>query len=114
MNTENILKLVEEILALAGTAQPKEAEPPKDEPATQPEPEPEPATQPEPEPEPEKPAQPDPNETRYNELLAAMQKLTGAIQAGNILNSSNREDPPLSAEDILAEVVNPKPNKRKG
>ena len=106
MNAENILKLVdagftkEEILALAGTAQPTEAEPPKNE-------------QPEPEPEPEKPAQPDPNETRYNELLEAMQKLTGAIQAGNILNSSNREEPQLSAEDILAEVVNPKP-KRKG
>lgn len=109
MNAENILKLVdagftkEEILALAGTAQPTEAEPPKNEPAPQPEPEP----------EPEKPAQPDPNETRYNELLSAMQKLTGAIQAGNILNSSNREEPQLSAEDILAEVVNPKP-KRKG
>ena len=111
MNTENILKLVdagftkEEILALAGTAQPKEAEPPKDEPASQPEPEPEPE---------KKPAQPDPNEERYNELLAAMQKLTGAIQASNIQNSSNREEPQLSAEDILAEVVNPKPNKRKG
>lgn len=109
MNAESILKLVDagftkdEILALAGTAQPQEAEPPKNEPAPQPEPEP----------EPEKPAQPDPNEVRYNELLAAMQKLTGAIQAGNILNSSNREDPQPSAEDILAEVVNPKP-KRKG
>lgn len=109
MNAESILKLVDagftkdEILALAGTAEPEKAEPPKDEPAPQPEPEP----------EPEKPAQPDPNEVRYNELLAAMQKLTGAIQAGNILNSSNREDPQPSAEDILAEVVNPKP-KRKG
>lgn len=109
MNTESILKLVDagftkdDILALAGTAEPEKAEPPKNEPAPQPEPEP----------EPEKPAQPDPNEVRYNELLAAMQKLTGAIQAGNILNSSNREDPQLSAEDILAEVVNPKP-KRKG
>lgn len=110
MNAESILKLVdagftkEDILALAGTAPPEKAEPPEDEPAPQPEPEP----------EPEKPAQPDPNEERYNELLAAMQKLTGAIQASNIQNSSNREEPPLSAEDILAEVVNPKPNKRKG
>lgn len=110
MNAESILKLVDagfthdEILALAGTAQSETAEPPKDE---------APAVQPEPEPEPEKPAQPDPNEVRYNELLAAMQKLTGAIQAGNILNSSNREDPQPSAEDILAQVVNPKP-KRKG
>ncbi len=110
MNAENILKLVdagftkEEILALAGTAQPEEAEPPKNEPAPQPEPEPAPAPAP----------QPDPNQERYDQLLEAMQKLTGAIQAGNILNSSNREEPQLSAEDILAEVVNPKPNKRKG
>ena len=110
MNAENILKLVdagftkEEILALAGTAQPEEAEPPKDE---------APAVQPEPAPEPVQPAA-DPNQERYDQLLEAMQKLTGAIQAGNILNSSNREEPQLSAEDILAEVVNPKPNKRKG
>lgn len=110
MNAENILKLVDagfthdEILALAGTAQPEEAEPPKNEPAPQPEPEPAPAPAP----------QPDPNQERYDQLLEAMQKLTGAIQAGNILNSSNREEPQLSAEDILAEVVNPKPNKRKG
>ncbi len=110
MNTESILKLVEagfnkeDILALAGTAQPTGAEPPKDEPASQPEPEPAPAPAP----------QPDPNQERYDQLLEAMQKLTGAIQAGNILNSSNREDPQLSPEDILAEVVNPKPNKRKG
>ena len=109
MNAENILKLVdagftkEEILALAGTAQPEEAEPPKNEPAPQPEPEPAPAPAP----------QPDPNQERYDQLLEAMQKLTGAIQAGNILNSSSREDPQLSPEDILAEVVNPKP-KRKG
>lgn len=114
MNAENILKLVdagftkEEILALAGTAQPEEAEPPKNEPAPQPEPVKEQPAQPAPEPA------ADPNAARYTELLEAMQKLTGAIQAGNILNSSNREEPQLSAEDILAEVVNPKPNKRKG
>ena len=42
-----------------------------------------------------------------------MQKLTGAIQAGNILNSSNKEQPQLTAEDVLAQVVAPKP-KRKG
>ena len=113
MNAESILKLVDagfthdEILALAGTAQPEEAEPPKDEaPAPQPETKEQPA-QPAPEPA------ADPNAARYTELLEAMQKLTGAIQAGNILNSSNREDPQLSPEDILAEVVNPKP-KRKG
>lgn len=114
MNAESILKLVdagftkEEILALAGTAQPEKAEPPKNEPAPQPEPVKEQPAQPAPEPA------ADPNAARYTELLEAMQKLTGAIQAGNILNSSNREEPQLSAEDILAEVVNPKPNKRKG
>lgn len=113
MEARDILKLVDagfthdEILALAGTAQPETAEPPKDEaPAPQPETKEQPA-QPAPEPA------ADPNAARYTELLEAMQKLTGAIQAGNILNSSNREDPQLSPEDILAEVVNPKP-KRKG
>ena len=113
MNAESILKLVDagfthdEILALAGTAQPEEAQPPKDEAPAQPEPIKEQPAQPAPEPA------ADPNAARYTELLEAMQKLTGAIQAGNILNSSNREDPQLSPEDILAEVVNPKP-KRKG
>ena len=109
MNAENILKLVdagfskEEILALTGTAQPTEANAPQEAPA-----EPEPTPEPQP-----APVQKDPNEDRYNELLEAMQKLTGAIQAGNILNSSNKEQPQMSAEDILAEVVAPKP-KRKG
>ena len=109
MTAETILKLVdagfnrEEILALTGTAQPNEADAPTEAPA-QPEPKPEPAPA---------PAAKDPNEERYNELLEAMQKLTGAIQAGNILNSSNKEQPQMTAEDILAEVVAPKP-KRKG
>lgn len=113
MEARDVLKLVEagfshdEILALAGTAQPTEAEPPKEEAPAQPEPVKEQPAQPAPEPA------ADPNAARYTELLEAMQKLTGAIQAGNILNSSNREDPQLSPEDILAEVVNPKP-KRKG
>lgn len=113
MEARDVLKLVEagfshdEILALAGTAQPTEAEPPKEEAPAQPEPVKEQPAQPAPEPA------ADPNAARYTELLEAMQKLTGAIQAGNILNSSNRDDPQLSPEDILAEVVNPKP-KRKG
>lgn len=109
MTAETILKLVDagfnrdEILALTGTAQPNEADAPNEAPE-QPEPKPEPA---------QAPAAKDPNEERYNELLDAMQKLTGAIQAGNILNSSNKEQPQITAEDILAEVVAPKP-KRKG
>ena len=113
MNTENILKLVEagftkeDILALAGTAQPEEAMPPNDETPAQPEPVKEQPAQPAPEPA------ADPNAARYTELLEAMQKLTGAIQAGNILNSSNREQPQLTPEDVIAEVLAPKP-KRKG
>lgn len=110
MESRDILKLVDagfthdEILALAGTAQPETAEPPKDE---------APAVQPETAPEPQlAPVQKDPNEERYSQLLDAMQKLTGAIQAGNILNSSNKEQPQMSAEDILAEVVAPKPKKK--
>lgn len=111
MNAENILKLVdagfskEEILALTGTAQPEEADAPKEAPA-----EPEPAKD-----QPVKPAPEtsDPNAERYAELLDAMQKLTGAIQAGNILNSSNREQQQLTPEEVIAEVLAPKP-KRKG
>lgn len=109
MEARDILKLVDagfahdEILALAGTAQPETAEPPKDE---------APAVQPETAPEPVQPAA-DPNAERYDQLLEAMQKLTGAIQAGNILNSSNREQPQLTPEEVIAEVLAPKP-KRKG
>ena len=44
---------------------------------------------------------------RYEELLSAMNRLTGAIQAGNILNSNNKEVKEPSAEDILAEVLSP-------
>ncbi len=113
MNAENILKLIDagftkdEILALSGSGQPEEAEPSKVEAPAEPEPIKEQPAQPAPEPA------ADPNAARYTELLEAMQKLTGAIQAGNILNSSNREDPQLSPADVIAEVINPKP-KRKG
>ena len=51
----------------------------------------------------EEPAQ----DKRYEELLSAMNRLTGAIQAGNILNSNNKEVKEPSAEDILAEVLSP-------
>ena len=108
MKAEDVIKLIDagfnrdEIVGMmdpesAGEAEPETAEP-----------EPEKKEQPAPAPEPA-----DPNAARYTELLEAMQKLTGAIQAGNILNSSNKEQPQLTAEDVLAQVVAPKP-KRKG
>ena len=101
MNIDSILKLVEagfskeEITAMTQTAQAQE------------EPKPEPAKEEEPvkeEPVKEEPAQ----DKRYEELLSAMNRLTGAIQAGNILNSNNKEVKEPSAEDILAEVLSPK------
>ena len=103
MNIDSILKLVEagfskeEITAMTQTAQAQEepkTEPVKEEPKTEPVKE---------EPVKEEPAQ----DKRYEELLSAMNRLTGAIQAGNILNSNNKEVKEPSAEDILAEVLSP-------
>lgn len=99
MNIDSILKLVEagfskeEITAMTQTAQAQE-EPAQEEPKTEPVRE---------EPVKEEPAQ----DKRYEELLSAMNRLTGAIQAGNILNSNNKEVKEPSAEDILAEVISP-------
>ena len=99
MNIDSILKLVEagfskeEISAMTQTAQAQEE--PKPEPAKE-----EPVKE---EPVKEEPAQ----DKRYEELLSAMNRLTGAIQAGNILNSNNKEVKEPSAEDILAEVLSP-------
>lgn len=99
MNIDSILKLVEagfskeEITAMTQTAQAQE-EPKQDEPKTEPVKE---------EPVKEEPAQ----DKRYEELLSTMNRLTGAIQAGNILNSNNKEVKEPSAEDILAEVLSP-------
>ena len=99
MNIDSILKLVEagfskeEITAMTQTAQAQE-EPAQEEPKTDLVKE---------EPVKEEPAQ----DKRYEELLSAMNRLTGAIQAGNILNSNNKEVKEPSAEDILAEVLSP-------
>ena len=103
MKAEDILKLVnagfskDEIIALNG---PAESEPVK-EPAVDPEPEQAPEPQQAP-----APAE-DPNAKRYDELLQAVQKLTGAIQAGNILNSNNKAVETKTAEQIMAEVLLP-------
>ena len=99
MNIDSILKLVEagfskeEITAMTQPEQAQE-EPAQEEPKTEPVRE---------EPVKEESAQ----DKRYEELLSAMNRLTGAIQAGNILNSNNKEVKEPSAEDILAEVLSP-------
>lgn len=98
MNIETILKLVDAGFSkdvITALAQPAKEEPAKEEPAKE-----EPAKE---EPVKEEPAQ----DRRYEELLSAMNRLTGAIQAGNILNSNNKEVKEPSAEDILAEVLSP-------
>lgn len=106
MNIDSILKLVEagfskeDIIAMTQTAQaqekPKQAQekPKQDEPKT--------------ESVKEKTIKEEPaQDKRYEELLSAMNRLTGAIQAGNILNSNNKKAKEPSAEDILAEVLSP-------
>lgn len=103
MKAEDILKLIDagfshdEIIALDGPADPE----PVKESAVDPEPEQAPEPQQAP-----APAE-DPNAKRYDELLQAVQKLTGAIQAGNILNSNNRAEETKTAEQIMAEVLLP-------
>ena len=103
MKAEDILKLIDagfshdEIIALDGPADP--------EPVQKPTVDPEPEQAPEPQQAPA-PAE-DPNAKRYDELLQAVQKLTGAIQAGNILNSNNRAEETKTAEQIMAEVLLP-------
>lgn len=103
MKAEDILKLVEagfskdEIIALNDPAEP---EPVKEQTV---DPEPEQMQEPQQAPAPAE----DPNAKRYDELLQAVQKLTGAIQAGNILNSNNRAEETKTAEQIMAEVLLP-------
>lgn len=103
MKAEDILKLIDagfshdEIISLDGPADPE----PVKEPAV--DPEPVQAQEPQQAPAPAE----DPNEKRYEELLQAVQKLTGAIQAGNILNSNNRAKETKTAEQVMAEVLLP-------
>ena len=105
MKAEDILKLVEagfskdEIIALNDPVEPK-PEPVKE---LTVDPEPEQTQEPQQAPAPAE----DPNAKRYDELLQAVQKLTGAIQAGNILNSNNRAEETKTAEQIMAEVLLP-------
>lgn len=60
-----------------------------------------------PDPEPEKKPDPDP-------ILAAINKLTGAIQASNILNSGSQGPAAETSQDILAQLINPKGGNNNG
>ena len=60
-------------------------------------------------PEPEPPApDPKPEHDRYGELLEAMNKLTGAIHASNILKDDNKKGETPTAADVIAQIVSPK------
>lgn len=108
MNFDEVIKLLDngftkEEIMLLNSGSKVEPEP---KPEPEPEPEPKPEPEPEPKPKPEPPA--DPYAARYDELLAAVEKLTGAVQAVNIKRSENKEESALTPEQILAEVLTPK------
>lgn len=91
---------------------------PVPEPASAPAPEPASAPMPEPETEPAStPAQTsiplirtpdDASQQMFNNLLQQMSQLTQAVYQNNILNSNNSIPAARSAEDITAEIINPK------
>lgn len=64
-----------------------------------PEPKPE---QPKPEPKPEQPAA-----VGNDAILAAIEKLTGAVQAANIRNMGGSTPKPETADEVLAQIINP-------
>lgn len=58
------------------------------------------------------PTQEPARDERYDELLAAFQKLTNTIQASNILNDENKVVRPQTADEVIAQFLAPDPNKR--
>lgn len=75
-----------------------------DEDEKQPEPKPEPAPQPKPKPEPA----PQPEAAGNDAILAAIEKLTGAVQAANIRNMDGNTPKQETADEVLAQIINPK------
>lgn len=70
----------------------------------QPEQKPEPAKQQKPNPEPT----PKPAAVGNDAILAAIEKLTGAVQAANIRNMGGSTPKQETADDVLAQIINPK------
>ena len=68
---------------------------------------PEPAAAPDPTPEPDKKpaAAPAPKTPDPDPILKAISDLTGAIQASNILRTGRDRQDPVTADDVLAEVL---------
>lgn len=111
MNQEDILALVRagftrsEILAMqAPAAEPAPAEPqPDPEPAPQPEPEPAPAA---PQPEPA-PAAPQPAQPSNQDVLAAINSLTAAIQNINRNSAQQPGQSRITGDDVMAGFIRP-------
>ncbi len=77
---------------------------PKPEPEKQPEPEKKP--EPEKQPEPEKAPEPAKQESdKQDKILAAIEKLTGAIYSHNVLASGGEDQNTESAEDIIGKML---------
>ena len=69
----------------------------------QPEQKPEPTPKPEPKPEPKQ----QPAAVGNDAILAAIEKLTGAVQAANIRNMGGSTPKPETADEVLAQIINP-------
>lgn len=68
-------------------------------------PDPEPVSTPEEQPEPEAQPEPVPQPGRDDAILAAIEKLTGAIYSHNVLSSGTEDVPTKSAADIIGEKL---------
>lgn len=96
--------------------EPTPAPAPAPAPARDPLPEPAPASTPEPAPAPVPTPAPlpvirtpdDASQQMFNNLLQQMSQLTQAVYQNNILNSNNTIPAARTAEDITAEIINPK------
>ena len=97
------LNIVEKAPAPAPVPEPEPAPAPAPEPAPAPAPEPEPAPAPAPDPAPA---------STMDEILKSVQGLTQTFQNGFIMGA--QQPKPVTAEDILANIINPPSIKKEG
>ena len=88
-------------LNIVGTAPAPAPAPETPAPAPAPAPEPQPAPAPEPQPAPA----PEPPAASIDDVLKAVAGISDAIKIGNL--QSMQQPKPVTAEDILAEIINP-------
>ena len=58
-----------------------------------------------------KPAAPEQKNDMQDQILKAIEKLTGAVQTSNLLNAGSTGPDVDTTEDILASIINPKGGK---